>query len=188
MNLLENQVIENVNYKENPFLKAEYDNCIFNNCDFSNADISTSLFIESYFNNCNFNTTNIHNVVFRSVKFKGCKLMGIAFQTANEIGLDFSFDHCILDHSSFFKCKVRSTIFSYSSIKHVDFSGADLTGAVFHQCDLEETTFDHTNLEKVDFTSAFNYNFNLDQNKVKNSKHSAHQIGRLLEKYKLIIE
>jgi fluoroquinolone resistance protein len=94
----------------------------------------------------------------------------------------------ILDHSSFFKCKIKNTFFTHSSIKDVDFSEADLLGSTFNHSDLTEAIFDQTNLENVDFTSSFNYTLDLDNNKVKGSKHSIHQVSTLLGKYKLIIE
>jgi uncharacterized protein YjbI with pentapeptide repeats len=130
----------------------------------------------------------INNIVFRDVKFNGCKLMGLFFETANEHGLSFSFEHSTLDNSSFIKTKIKNTKFTHCSLKEVDFSNADLSECIFNQCDLQNTHFEMCNLENADFLTAFNYRFDLDQNKVKGSKHSVHQMKDLLEKYKLIIE
>ena len=93
MQFVEKEIFENYIYQETSFLKGEYDSCIFNNCNLSNTDLSKSVFIDCVFNNCNLSIAKINNVVFRDVKFNGCKLMGLFFETANEHGLAFSFEH-----------------------------------------------------------------------------------------------
>ncbi|MEY3059896.1 MAG: hypothetical protein RL000_1248 [Bacteroidota bacterium] len=188
MNFIESKTFENIDFQKEKFVNGEYEGCIFNSCNLSNTDLSKSVFIDCVFNNCNLSNAKINNVVFREVKFNGCKLMGLFFDTANENGLAFSFEHSILDNSSFVKTKIKHTKFIHCSIKDVDFSIADLSECIFHQCDLLNAHFEMCNLEKADFLTAFNYRFDLDQNKVKGSKHSIHQIKDLLDKYKLIIE
>ena len=188
MNFFESKTIENIDFQEEQFVIGEYEDCIFNRCNLGNTDLSKSLFIDCVFNNCNLSNAKVNNVVFREVKFNGCKLMGLFFDTANENGLDFSFEHSILDNSSFVKTKIKNTKFTHCSLKEVDFSSADLSECIFNQCDLLNAHFEMCNLEKADFLTAFNYRFDLDQNKVMGSKHSIHQVKDLLEKYKLIIE
>ena len=113
--------------------------------------------------------------------------MGLQFQTANQMGLSFSFEHCILDHSTFYTTKIKQTKFSCSSLKEVDFTQCDLSSSIFAQCDLLNATFDQSILEKVDFMTAVNYQFDLDQNKVKGSKHRSEEVKHLVAKYNLII-
>ena len=188
MNFIESKTIENTDFQKEIFITGEYEDCIFNNCNLSNSDLSKTIFIDCVFNNCNLSKAKINNVVFRDVKFNGCKLMGLFFETANEHGLAFSFEHSTLDYSTFHKTKIKTTKFMHCSLKEVDFSSADLSECIFNQCDLLNAHFEMCNLEKADFLTAFNYRFDLDQNKVMGSKHSIHQVKDLLEKYKLIIE
>ena len=188
MNFIESKTIENTDFQKEIFITGEYEDCIFNNCNLSNSDLSKTIFIDCVFNNCNLSKAKINNVVFRDVKFNGCKLMGLFFETANEHGLAFSFEHSTLDYSSFHKTKIKTTKFMHCSLKEVDFSSADLSECIFNQCDLLNAHFEMCNLEKADFLTAFNYRFDLDQNKVKGSKHSVHQMKDLFEKYKMIIE
>ncbi len=188
MDFFESTTIEKIDFKNIAFKIGEYDNCIFNNCNLSSTDLTNSIFIDCVFNNCNLSMAKINNVIFRDVKFNSCKLLGLFFDTANEHGLAFSFEHSTLDNSSFVKTKIKNTKFTHCSLKDVDFSFADLSECIFNQCDLLNSHFEMCNLEKTDFLTAFNYRFDLDKNKVKGSKHSVHQMKDLLEKYKMTIE
>lgn len=58
------------------------------------------------------------------------------------------FEKCILDYSTFFGTKLKSTVFLHCSLKEVDFSESDLTSASFKESDLTGTLFSNTILEK----------------------------------------
>ena len=102
-------------------LSGEYENCTFNNCDFSGGNFSRIVFIDCRFNGCNFSLVKLNQVVFRDVYFRDCKMLGLRFETCNEYGLSFSFDNCQLGHSSFYKMKIRKTIFKNSQLQETDF-------------------------------------------------------------------
>jgi len=93
---------EKTDFKETPFIKGEYDNCNFNSCDLFNADLSETRFIDCNFIGCNLCLVKLNNTVFRDTKFKECKMLGLRFDDCNEYGLSFSFEDCVLNHSSFY--------------------------------------------------------------------------------------
>ena len=106
--------------------KGEYENCTFNSCNFSDANFSDYKFIDCTFNDCNLSLSKINNTAFRDVKFKDCKMLGLRFDTCNAFGISFSFDGCQLNHSSFYKMKIKKTVFKSSQLHEVDFAEADL--------------------------------------------------------------
>lgn len=107
--------------------KGEYENCIFNSCNFADRDLSEFKFIDCTFNGCNFSLAKLNRTAFRDVKFKDCKMLGLRFDTCNDFGLSFSFDGCRLDHSSFYKTKIKKTVFKNSQLQETDFAETDLT-------------------------------------------------------------
>ena len=188
MQIFENLSFQNIDYNIENLVKGEYEGCTFINCNFANVDLSYYVFIACVFDGCNMSLTKVHQVLFRDVKFIGSKMIGLQFGTTNEFGLSIALDACILSNASFYKTKLKETVFKNSKINEVDFSEADLTAAVFENCDLLNAIFDNTNLEKADFRTSINYSIDADRNKIKKSKHSTAQLGGLLEKYKLVIE
>lgn len=62
-----------------------------------------------------------------------------------------------MEHTQFVSC----------SLKEVDFSVSDLTGAIFEKTDLSRAQFSKSILEKADFRSAQNYGIDPFQNKMK---------------------
>lgn len=67
----------------------------------------------------------------QEVHFKDCKMLGLRFDNCNSFGLSFSFDGCQLNHTSFYKTKIKSARFNNSQLQGVDFKEADLTNTVF---------------------------------------------------------
>jgi len=115
-------------------------------------------------------------------------MLGLQFETCHEFGLSFSFDNCLLNHSSFFKTKLRKMTFKDSKLQEVDFTECDLTGSVFTGCDLAMASFRNTILEKTDFRTSFNYTIDPDANRIKKAKFSLSGAAGLLDKYDIIIE
>ncbi len=114
-------------------------------------------------------------------------MWGLHFENADPFGLSVSFDHCSLNHSSFYQVKLKKTIFKGCTLHEADFSEADLSAAIIDHCDLAGATFDHTNLEKVDFRTAVNYSIDPEKNKIKKAKFSLTGIAGLLDKYDIDI-
>ena len=169
-------------------IKGEYENCQFNSCNFSDTVLSDFKFIDCTFNACNVSLVKINNTVFQDVKFKDCKMVGLLFDTCNSFGLSFSFDACQLNHSSFYKTKIKMTLFKNSQLQGIDFTETDLTSAVFDNCDLSQAIFDLSILEKADFRTAYNYSINPENNRIKKAKFSVLGLSGLLDNYDIEIE
>lgn len=180
----QDQSFNNINLLQ----KGEYDNCGFNQCDFSNSNLSGYKFTDCLFNSCNLSLTKLDKTTFQQVHFKNSKLLGLRFDTCNEFGLSFSFEGCQLNHASFYKTKIKKTIFKNSQLEAVDFANAVLTEAVFENCDLTQAVFDQTHLEKADFRTATNYTIEPENNTIKKAKFSLQGVVGLLEKYNIVIE
>lgn len=174
--------------RNDTFRKGEYENCIFNSCNFSDSDLSGFKFTGCTFNACNLSLAKLSNTTFREIKFKDCKMLGLRFDTCNEFGLSFLFDCCQLNHSSFYRTKIRKTLFRNSQLEETDFAEADLTGAVFENCNLTLASFDRTILEKADFRTAYNYSIDPEVNRIRKAKFSVLGISGLLDKYDIEIE
>lgn len=166
---------------------GEYELCVFTSCDFSNADFSGYKFIECEFRNCNLSNAKISNAIFRYVKFHDCKMLGMMFNTANDFGFSVGFLNCNLQHTSFYKKKMKGIVFKNTRLAEVDFTECDLTQARFENCDLAGATFDRTNLEKADLHSSFNYIINPEINKIKKAKFSLAGVSGLLVQYDIEI-
>ena len=96
------------------------------------------------------------------------------FSSCNSFGLSFSFDRCLLNHSTFYKTRIIKTEFSNCNLNETDFTACDLTGSVFEICDLAGAVFEKTILAKVDFRTAFNFTIDPENNRLK--KQNFHSI------------
>ncbi|HLP11067.1 MAG TPA: pentapeptide repeat-containing protein [Flavobacteriales bacterium] len=188
MPLITEKTYDKLNFKEIALEKGEYEICTFKNCDFSNADLSLFKFTESTFINCNLSLAKLTNTSFRDVTFTDCKLMGLHFDSCNAFNLSFRFEGCMLNHSSFYKLKLKNIVLKKCQLHEVDFTESDLTAATFDNCDLTNAKFEHSILEKADFRSAFNFSIDPESNKMKKAKFSSQNIQALLYKYDLHIE
>lgn len=165
--------------------KGEYESCIFNSCNFAEGDLSGFKFADCTFNNCNFSLAALNNTAFQDITFKDCKMLGLRFDTCDKFGLSFSFDGCQLNHSSFYKTKIKKTVFSNSLLHGADFAEADLTGVVFDNCDLAQAAFDRTTLEQADFRTAYNYSIDPEINRIRKARFSLSGLPGLLSKYNI---
>ena len=177
-----------MDYEKYPLPEKEYENCKFINCNFYKADLSEILFIDCDFTDCNLSLSKLLKTVFRDVKFNDCKMPGLHFDTCSEFGLSFNFDHCILDHSSFYQVKTRKIFFKNSQLHEADFTGCDLTGSVFYNCDLKNAIFENTIIEKADFRRSYNYSIDPDKNKIRKAVFSLESVEGLLFKYDIQID
>lgn len=171
-----------------PLATGEYENCIFNQCDFSNADFSGMLFTDCEFRSCNLSLIKFFKTALRNIVFNDCKMLGLHFEHCNQFGLALNANHCILNHSSFYKTILRKISFSKCQLHETDFTECDLTGAIFDECDLMNASFDHSVLEKADFRTAFNYSIDPETNRIKKAMFSSSGLEGLLRKYDLLIE
>lgn len=187
-NYIEEESFTNINFKEIELLGHDYENCGFFNCNFSNANLSAINFIDCEFNGCNFSLTNLTSTGMRDIKFNDCKLLGLHFNTCKDFLFAVSFNNCVLQLSSFYKLKIKKTIFRSTKLEEVDFTEADLSGSVFENCDLYKTIFQKTILQKADFRTAINYSINPEQNNIKKAKFSLPDVVGLLNNYDIEID
>lgn len=115
-------------------------------------------------------------------------MLGLHFDDCNQFGLSFSFDNCLLNHSSFVTTRLKKTIFRNSSLQETDVTECDLTGAIFYNCDLSKSSFHHTILEKADLRTSFNYSIDPEMNRLKKAKFSMPAVIGLLDKYDIDID
>ncbi len=184
---IQDKSFEKIDFKGKPFHKGEYENCTFHYCDFSSVNLSECKFMGCEFIGCNLSLAKLVKTSFQDIKFKDCKMLGLHFDTCSEFGLSFSFENCTLDHSSFYKIKIKKTLFINSQCVEVDFTASDLSDSVFENCDLREATFSDTLLEKVDFRTAVNYSIDPASNKIKKAKFSLSGLPGLLEMHAIEI-
>ena len=181
--------IQDQTFNQNDTLvKGEYESCNFNGCNVADGDLSEFSFIDCTFNGCNLSLAKLHKTAFRDVKFINCKMLGMRFNVCTEFGLSFSFDNCLLDHSSFYKTKIKKTVFKHSQLQETDFAEADLTSCIFDNCNLARAIFDQTMLEKADFRTSYHYSIDPEKNRIKKARFSVLGISGLLDKYDIDIE
>lgn len=168
--------------------RGEYERCSFMGCDFSESNIAGIKFIDCTFERCNLSMAKCDGVAFQDVAFKDSKMLGLRFDTLSAFGLSVAFDSCQLNHSSFFRLKLRKTKFKNCQMEGVDFGEADLTEAVFDNCNLIQAIFDNTNLEKTDFRTAQNISMDPERNKLKKARFAQSNIAGLLDKYQIQVD
>ena len=168
--------------------RGEYENCRFTGCELSEADFTGLKFIDCSFESCNLSMIKPAGTAFQEVTFTDCKMLGIRFDTASNFGLAFSFENCRLDHSSFFRLKLRKTKFRNCDMEGVDFGEADLTEALFENARLVQAIFDNTTLEKADLRTASGFSIDPERNKLKKARFSQANIAGLLDKYQVRVE
>jgi fluoroquinolone resistance protein len=173
---------------EKPLIKGVYENCLFNNLDLSNLNFSDYRFIDCVFNGCNLSLTKLNKTGLQEVKFQGCKMLGLHFDAVNDFGLEVSFENCMLNHSSFYKKKLKKVIFKTCALQECDFTQSDLTAAQFNDCDLLNAAFSDTVLEKTDFRTAYNYTFDPERNRIKKARFSMNGLAGLLHKYDIQVD
>jgi len=97
------------------------------------------------------------------------------------------FQACILDYSSFMGRKMVKTKFVKTSLKEVNFSGANLSGSIFDDCNMLDTLFNGTDLSAVNFTTSHHFIIDPELNVMKKALFSAQGLPGLLTKYQIKI-
>ena len=184
----EDKTFNKINYTLQLFPKGEYENCTFSNCDFSNTDLSNVKFTACKFDHCNLSMAILGNTAFKEIVFANSKMLGLRFDHCSTMAFEITIIDCTLTHSSFYKLKLKNTIFKFSNFEEVDFTDFNLTHAIFDNCNLQKAVFNNTVLEKSDFTTAYNYSFDPEMNLIKKAKFSLNGIAGLLSKYNIEID
>ncbi len=184
---IENKTIEKADFRNERLGGTEYENCRFIQCDFSKSDLSSIKFIDCTFEQCNLSTADIGLTVLNNVSFSDCKMNGLRFDTCNDFALSFRFENCNLDHSTFYKSRIKNTTFINCQLMETDFTACDLTEAFFDKCDMQGAVFERTILVKADLRTSYNYSIDPENNRIKKAKFSLSGLGGLLEKYEIEI-
>lgn len=178
--------IEKCTISDLPFTE-EYEHCTFIECNLSKQDLSERKFIDCRFEDCDLSNATLNNTAFREVHFKDCKLLGLFFEQCNPFGLEMSFEHCTLDHSSFHGVQISDTTFEHSSLVDTDLTGADLSNCVFDDCDLKGAHFEHTKCEGTDFHTSIHILLDPEINRMKGAKFALGSLPGLLYKHHIDI-
>ena len=184
----EDQKFEKTDFSETGLKQGEYEFCSFIQCNLSNTDLSGSHFTECEFIDCNLSMVKLVKTGLKTVRFKNCKLLGLHLEQCSEFLFAVEFENCTINLCSFYKLKLKKTIFKSSTLTEADFTEADLTSAVFDNCDLSKTTFDNTILEKTDFRTSHNYSIDPDTNKIRKARFSYPGVLGLLGKYDIEVD
>lgn len=179
--------IAQANFAGQPLPQRDYEGYTFTQCNFSEADLSGVVFADCTFTDCNFSLAKLTKTAFRQVRFVGCKLVGLRFEQCHEFLLAFSFERCPLDYASFTGLKLKQTRFQGCSPQEADFAGTDLSGAWFDDCNLDRAIFEGTNLERADFTTAYRFQIDPNQNRMKKARFSVAGLAGLLAQHGLEI-
>ncbi len=184
----EERISGGIDFSKIPFATGEYEDCQFVHCNISGVDLSSCRFLNCLFTDCNLSLAKLEKTVVQDTTFTRCKLLGLRFDQCSSFGLSFQFDHCLIDHASFFGTKIKSTKFQNCRLNETDFTDCDLTGAVFAECDLTKTIFENSILQKADLRTAINYTIDPERNRLKGAKFSFPEVIRLLDKYGIHVD
>lgn len=185
---IQDKRFEGVDFTEQRLEKGEYENCSFNNCFFAHTDLSEVSFTECSLENCDLSMAKLTHTSFRDVTFSDCKLLGLRFDECNPFLLAFTFESCILNFSSFFRLKLKKTLFRDCRMQEVELVEADLSQAVFAGCDLSGTVFGKTVLEGADLSTAVNYTIDPELNRIAKAKFALNGLPGLLAKYRIVVK
>ncbi len=188
MPYFDNQTYEKQDFISEILSKGNYENCIFRLCNFAEADVKQVNFTDCRFEECNLSMVKLIDTQLNGVNFVNCKILGTKFEYCNPYLFSVHFSDCTLSMSTFFRMKLKKTIFSNCVLHEVDFTEADLQEAGFDCCDLAGTTFSFSKLQKADFRTAYNFTIDPENNQLKKSKFSKENLTGLLRKYDLDIE
>ena len=184
----EDKQFDKTDFTKQIFTAGDYEGCRFTVCNFSQSDLSHSHFIDCMFENCNLSLIKMDKTSLRDVRFKDCKMLGLPFYNGNNSLFSAGFEDCILNHSSFFEMNLKKIQFRNCIMQEVDFTQADLTGAIIYNCDLLNAKFEKTIMEKADLRGSFQYSIDPELNRLKKAKFSLPAVIRLLDKYDIEIE
>lgn len=167
---------------------GEFEACTFSRCDFSQADLGGSAFIDCTFEHCDLSIAKLNETSIRDVLFNQCKMLGLKFDTCDKFLFAASFTGCTLNLSYFYQLKLKNHQFKNCALHEVDFTECDLTAASFVNSDLSGALFENSILDKADFASAYNYNIDPENNKIKKAIFSSAGLAGLLRKYDIVIK
>jgi uncharacterized protein YjbI with pentapeptide repeats len=185
---IEDKEFKGINFVDDNLVTAEYEDCRFIRCIFSAADISHCSFENCSFHECDMSLCKIVQTSFRDTEFKNCKMLGMHFENCKNFRFSVNFTSCILDHSSFYRKKLRSAKIIDSSLIDVDFTETDLSKTRFDNCNLSGAKFEKTNLSESDLRGAINFSIYPEVNILFKTKFSKEGILGLVGHLSILID
>ncbi|MBI1266239.1 MAG: pentapeptide repeat-containing protein [Cryomorphaceae bacterium] len=167
---------------------SSFESCTFQSCTFTGANLRQHKFVDCEFHDCELSNVLLTGTVLQDVSFSGCRLLGVHFETLNNILLSFSFTKSTLDYSVFQQLQIHKTSFVACSLREVDFSDADLSGSSFRDAQLTGATFDNTSLMKCDFRGAQGFNISPVNNRIKKAIFDRDNLEGLLTTFGIDVE
>ena len=183
-----NEHFNKVNFTPNLVLAKEYVQCVFTACDFAAISLSSIVFESCEFVECNFSIVPVVQTAFRDVSFVKCKLTGVRFEDCNTFGLSFNMLDCNATHTSFFRLKLKKSVFTNIQFFESDFSESDFTESVFDMCDFSGAVFYQTRLEKSDFRTSRDFIIDPTKNNVKKARFSLLGLKGLVHAFHIMVD
>ncbi len=165
-----------------------FESCTFHSCTFTGANLRQHKFVDCEFHDCELSNVLLTGAVLQGVSFVGCRMLGVHFETLNNILLSFSFAKSALDYSMFQGLQIHKTSFVDCSMREVDFSDSDLAGSSFRDSQLTGSTFDNTSLIKCDFRGAQGYIISPVNNRMKKAIFDREGLEGLLIEFGIEVE
>jgi uncharacterized protein YjbI with pentapeptide repeats len=169
-------------------LGRELEQFRFVGCDLSEANLAGLRFEDCLFERCNLTNARLGGTALQNVAFADCKLLGLNFCACQDMLFGVHFDLCQLRYSSFAGKRLAGMRFGQCSLAEVDFTNADLSGVVLAGCDLTQAIFHDTQLVGTDFTTASNFSFDPETNRLTGARFALAGLPGLLDKYGLVVE
>lgn len=182
------QTFKDLDYSQATLREQEYEHCTFRNCTFAKTQFYDSHFLDTEFIDCDLSNAHLGQSLFQQVVFTNCKMLGLPFEECNTINFSVIFNHCQLNHASFYQMPLNRCRFNECQLQGADFTEATLKDTNLHHCDLRDARFDHTNLEKADLSHSFNYAIDPVNNRVKGTRFSFPEVLGLLHAFDIIID
>ena len=129
----------------------------------------------------------MNRTIFNNGKFMDCKMLGMEFESCDDLLLSINFYNCTLNHSSFNGVNLKNTTFEDSKLYDVDFTNADLYKVVFNNCDLHNAIFINANLQEAIFKGSCNYVIDPEINRIRKANFDLPGALGLLAKYDIKI-
>lgn len=136
--LVADEEFNGVDFNQKSAKGTDFENCQFLNCSFASADLTDTCFSECEFDACDLSSAKITNTAFKDVSFCDCKLLGLKFESCNKFLLEFRFEGCQIDYTTFYQLKLPKTEFKNCSLKEADFTETDFSGSRFKIATLAE--------------------------------------------------
>jgi len=166
------ETLEDVELGGEVITEVRFDGCTLEGWSAAEATFRQCAFDECVFRGCDLSNAKLFDARLRRVRFERCKLMGIDFTAAYALGLEVSFDGCVLSYASFAAMALQGLELTDCRAHETIFDDADLRDALFTESDLRGARFSGTDLRGADLSEASGYAIDPTYTKVKGTKMS----------------